>query len=144
MATVRLQIVNAIATALATATGLTVHRNLDYALRDTALPAIAVTSVEDAPDEANRIGAPLSGLAQEGLIEVAILVAGSANPEADADPYEAAVHGALYGATAFGGHNAVFSRVAAGWSFDLGDCAQRALRYRFAYASGMTDLEAST
>jgi hypothetical protein len=144
VATIRLEIVDAVAAALATATGLTVHRNLDFAVSAGALPALAVTSVEDAPDETNRIGASLSALAHECLLEVSILVAGSANPEAEADPYEAAVHAALYGATAFGGHNAVFSRVAAGWSFDLGDCAQRALRYRFAYASGMTDLEAST
>lgn len=139
MATVRLQIVNAIATALATATGLTVHRNLDYAIADGALPAIAVISVEDAPQEDSGINA----LRQSGLIEVAVLVSGSANPEAAADPFEADIHAALYAAHAFGGHAAFFQRVAASWQFDLGDSAARLLRYSFTYETALADLESA-
>lgn len=139
MSTVRLQIVDAAASAIATATALTVHRNLDYAIADGSLPAVAVTSVEDAPQEDSGMNA----LRQSGLIEVALLVSGSATPEADADPYEAAVHAALYGSHQFGGHAAFFQRVAASWQFDLGDSAARLLRYSFTYQTALADLESA-
>lgn len=139
MSTVRLQIVDAAASAIATATALTVHRNLDYAIADGSLPAVAVTSVEDAPQEDSGMNA----LRQSGLIEVALLVSGSATSEADADPYEAAVHAALYGSHQFGGHAAFFQRVAASWQFDLGDSAARLLRYGFTYQTALADLESA-
>lgn len=137
MASVRLQIVDAVAAALATATSLTVHRNLDYAIADTTLPAIAVTSVEDEPQDDGSMNL----LLQHCMLEIAVLVSRSANPEAAADPIEADIHAALYGSQSFGGHPAFFRRVAAAWQFDLGDSAQRLLRYDFTYKSALADLE---
>lgn len=139
MSTVRLQIVNAIATALGTATGLTVHRNLDYALQDTNLPALAVISADDAPTGEYAMAA----LSQRAQVDIAVLVGREANPEAAADPYEAQVHAALYGAQTFAGHHVVTRRVAGGWQFDLGDTAQRLLRYEFSYFCAVADLEAA-
>lgn len=138
MTTVRLQIVDAIATALAAATGLTVHRNLDYALEDTNLPVLALMSGDDAPTEAPG---PLGVLDQTALLDIAVLVAHSENPEAAADPYEAQIHAALFAATEFAGFGVLMDRLGGGWAFDLGDCAARSLRYRVGYRTSFTSLE---
>lgn len=138
MSTVRLQIVNAIATALATATGLTVHRNLDYALEDENLPALVVLSGDDAPDEAPT---QIHVLDQVMSLEITVLAAASANPEAAADPFEAAVHAALCGVATFGGHAVIVNRQGGSWAFDLGDIAARSVRYRIGYRTRWADLE---
>ena len=98
MSTVRLQIVDAIAAALATATGLTVYRNLDYALEDSNLPALVVASGEEQVSD-RMIGK----IDHQVMLDIAVLIAGSATPESAADPYEAQIHAALFGATSFGG-----------------------------------------
>lgn len=140
MTTVRLQIVDAIATALATATGLTVHRNLDYALEDENLPALVVMSGDDAPDEAPT---QIHVLDQVMSLEITVLAAASANPEAAADPFEAAVHAALCGAAAFGGHAVIVNRQGGSWAFDLGNIAARSVRYRIGYRTRWANLQAA-
>lgn len=138
MSTVRLQIVDAIATALGTATGLEVHRNLDYALEDENLPALVVMSGDDAPDEAPT---QIQVLDQVMSLEITVLAAASANPEAAADPFEAAVHAALCAAATFGGHAVIVNRQGGSWAFDLGDIAARSVRYRIGYRTRWADLE---
>ena len=140
MSTIRLQIVNAIATALGTATGLTVWRNLDFALETEKLPALVVMSGDDSPEPdltQNQV------LDQTVAIEVTVLIANSATPEASADPYEADVHSSLLGAASFGGHPVMIDRISGGWNFDLGDCAARHLNYRIAYRTRFADLESA-
>lgn len=136
MSTVRLQIVDAIAAALATATGLTVYRNLDYALEDSNLPALVVASGEEQVSD-RMIGK----IDHQVMLDIAVLIAGSATPESAADPYEAQIHAALFGATSFGGFPLLMERVSAGWQFDLGDCCARGLRYQFTHTTSMTSLE---
>lgn len=138
MSTVRLQIVDAIAAALALATGLPLYRNLDYALDAIKLPALVVVSGDDAPDEA---GSPLGMQYHSANLEITVLIAQSTNPEADADPLEALVHAALMGTAAFAGFTVMMNRLGGGWSFDLGDCAARHLTYRIGYRTNFTDLE---
>lgn len=138
MATVRLQIVAAVAAALDAALAIPVYRNLDYAISEGSLPALAVQSVDDATSEGR-----LNALEQEMQLDIVVLVSGSADPEAAVDPYEAAAHAVLYGAATFGGHPVVVRRIGAAWQFDLGDSAQRSLRYGIAYASAVADLEAA-
>jgi hypothetical protein len=135
--TVRLQIVEAMGTALATATGLTVHRNLDYALEDTNLPVLLVQSGEDAPLEAQTQNQVLD---QSMTVEITVLAAPSADPEGAADSKEAAVHAALMAATAFGGQPVIVERLGGSWAFDLGDITARSLRYRIGYRTRWADL----
>lgn len=137
MSTVRLQIVSAIATALATATDLTVFRNLDFALEEENLPALVVISGPDKPDEE---ATQISVLDQSAILEITVLVANSADPESAADTPEAAIHAALMGATAFAGHSVKVDRLSGDWSFDLGDCAARHLSYRIGYRTAFADL----
>jgi len=138
MASIRLEIVDAIATALATATGLTAWRNLDFALDEDKLPALVVLSSDDRPEESPTQIRTLDQLAD---IEISILVAGSENPEADADPYEVSAHAALMAAAGFGGHPVTVQRLSGGWNFSLGDCVARNLAYRIGYRSAWADLE---
>lgn len=137
MTTVRLQIVEAIAAALATATGLTVYRNLDYALEAEKLPVLLVQSGDDAPEESPT---QMQVMDQAMNLEVTVLAAASEDPEAAADPYEASVHAALCGAAAFGGHGVLVNRQGGSWAFDLGDIAARTLRYRIGYRTRWADL----
>lgn len=137
MSTVRLQIVEAIATALGTATGLTVFRNLDYALEAENLPVLMVQSGDDAPEEAPTQNQVLD---QVMNLEITVLAAANDDPEAAADPYEAQVHAALCGATAFGGHGVMVNRLGGSWAFDLGDIAARTVRYRVGFRSRWADL----
>lgn len=138
MSTVRLQIVDAIATALGSATGLTTHRNLDYALEAENLPVLVVMSGDDSPEEPSG---PLGMLDQTAMLDIAILVANSENPEAAADPYEAQIHAALFATGSFAGVSVLMDRQGGGWAFDLGDCAARSLRYRVGYRTSFTSLE---
>jgi hypothetical protein len=138
MSTIRLQIVDAIAAALGEATNLTPYRNLDFALEAENLPALVVIS---GPDRLDETPAPLSVMDQTAELEIVVLVANSANPEAAADPYEAFIHAALMAATDFGGHSVLMNRGGGAWSFDLGDCAARHLSYRVGYRTSFTNLE---
>lgn len=136
MSTVRLRIVDAMAAAIATATGLVPHRNLDYALESENLPAVVLQS---GPDRSQTgISAVLNSDAD---IEVHILVANSANPESAADAIEVQVHAALFADFRFGGLARELERVSADWNFDLGDCCQRSLVYRVSFAARLNDLE---
>jgi len=139
MTTVRLQIVDAIATALATATGLTVHRDLDFALESENLPALVIMPGPDRPDED---ATQIQVLDQSALLELTVLIARSATPEADADAHEATIHASLMAAATFGGQPVIMNRVSGEWSFDLGDCAARTLTYRFGYRTSFADLSA--
>lgn len=139
MSTVRLQIIDALAGKVRTATELPLFRNLDFALDADSLPALVVISGGDAPDVDLS---PLGVLDQTCDVEIDVLVAGSSNPEADADPYEAAIHAALMASSDFGGYSAEVARLGGQWSFDLGDCAARRLAYRLRYRSSHLSLEA--
>lgn len=139
MSTVRLQIVDALATTMGAATGLTVFRNLDFALDEVNLPALTVISGSDSPDAETS---PLGVLDQICDVEIDVLIAHSANPEAAADPYEAQIHAALMATSVFGGHSVDVARLGGQWSFDLGDCAARRLAYRLRYRSSHLSLEA--
>lgn len=137
MSTVRLQIVDAIAAALAQATRLPLFRNLDYALDEINLPALVVISGDDVPSADSPLGAQY----HDANLEITVLVAQSANPEADADPYEALIHATLMGGTVFASYPVMMNRLGASWSFDLGDCAARHLTYRVGFRTNFTDLE---
>ncbi|MBI3096341.1 MAG: hypothetical protein HYY97_15845 [Rhodocyclales bacterium] len=137
MTTVRLQVVDAVATALESATRLTLWRNLDYALESENLPALVVISGEDKPDENPS---PLGVLDQNVVIEIDVLLANSENPEAAADPYEAAIHAAMM-ASGFAGYGDLVRRLGGTWDFDLGDCAARRLAYRVGYRTAENNLE---
>lgn len=138
MATVRLAIVDEIASGLARSTGLRVHRNLDYAIEDRNLPAISVTSGNDQPADS---AAPLGVLDQEVQVDINIIVARSANPEATVDPHEAAIHSWLYSITELAGQPVLVDRISGAWDFDLGDCGARRLSYRFGYRTSANNLE---
>jgi hypothetical protein len=139
MSTIRLRIIDALATLLATATGLTVYRNLDYALEDDAFPALVIERGGDTPDEDVS---PLGVIDHQLLLKVMVVVAGSANPEAAADAYEAAIHAALMAATTAAGISIdVRWRGAMEPSFDLGDCGVFPLAYSVAFRTSYTSLE---
>lgn len=143
MTTVRLQIVDAIATAIAavaTPAGANIYRNIDHALSANRLPAIAIIDGEDAVDAE---AGPLNQLYQVAEIEFHILVANSETPAASADPFEAAIHGALMTPTSFASHPVRVERIGGTWQFGLGDCADREIRYRVRYVTSLDDLEAS-
>lgn len=136
MSTVRLQIISAVAAALETATGLTVYRNLDYALESENMPAIALQSGPD------RSETGINGVMNfDADIEIHILVANSSDPESEADQIEAQAHRALFADFRFGGLARNLERVSADWNFDLGDCCQRSLVYRVQFAARYNDLE---
>lgn len=137
MTTVRLQIVDAAAAALATATGLTVYRNLDYALDAGNLPALAVVSGDDAPGPDGSFDQAHT----EASIDIAVLIANDADPEAAADPYESQIHAAMMTPTGFAGHPVRMERGPGGWAFDLGDCAVRHLNYRVGFWTDRLNLE---
>ncbi len=141
MTTLRLQIVDAIADALAAAIPTAKHyRNIDYALEAQKLPAIAVQEQENAPDGQEG---PLTKLYQYVEIEFHILIARSSTPAKDADPYEALIHRTLMPATSFASQPVRIECLPASWEFNLGDCAARTLRYRVRYSTSLADLEAS-
>lgn len=139
MSSARLQIMNAIASALGTATGLVVYRNLDYALEDNQLPALVIERGSDMPDEQP---AQYGVLDHVVLLKVTVLVAGSNNPEATADAHEVAIHAALMSANVLGGF-----QVEVRWagapdpSFDLGDCGAFPQAYYIAFRTKYSDLE---
>ena len=135
--TVRLQVVEAVSTALGTAVALTVHRNLDYALEDGNLPVLLVQSGDDVPEDDPTQSQVMD---QTLILEITVLAAASADPESAADAYEATLHAALCGATAFGGHAVRVDRLGGSWAFDLGDIAARTLRYRIGYRTRWADL----
>lgn len=137
MSSIRLQVVDAIATALATATGLTVFRNLDQALDQRLMPAVVVRSSED-----RVLGQAISLLDQQADLEIIVLFAFGKTPEADCDPYECEIHAALMASPIFGGVTVLMERLGGMWTFDLGDCAARTLNYRFGYRTSVTSLEA--
>ena len=138
MTTVRLAIVDAIAVAIDTATGLKAYRNLDFAVEDRNLPVLAITSADDSPAD---VSGPLGSLDQQVLVDIGVLVAMSDNPEAAADPFEAQIHAALFSGATFGGQPVLVDRVGGSWAFDFGDCAARTLRYRIGYRTSFTSLE---
>jgi hypothetical protein len=137
MSTVRLQIVSAIAAALGTATGLVVYRNLDFALEDRNLPALVVRSLQDHPADSF-----ISFTEHQAEIEIVVLIAGTADPESAADPYEALIHAAIFASGSFAGHAVVMERISGSWDFELGDCCARHLVYRISYRTTTTSLEA--
>ena len=140
MSSVRLQIVEAIAAALATATGLTVHRNLDYALKANKLPAIALMSGRDEPTGAVYV----NYIEHIANITAFVLVAADGDPEAAADPVECGIHAALVAPATFGGHQLVsMARGQCDWNFDLGDCAARELSYSFGFITTLASLESA-
>ena len=141
MSSIRLQIVEAIAAALATATGLTVHRNLDYALKANKLPAIALMSGRDEPAGAGYV----SHIEHIANITAVVLVAADGDPEAAADPVECDIHAALVAHfPTFGVHQLVsMARGQCDWNFDLGDCAARELSYSFGFITTLASLESA-
>lgn len=141
MSTVRLQIVDAIAAAIAAAATTANHyRNLDHALAAGRTPAIAIIDGDDAPD---ADAGPLTKLHQVAEIEFHILVANCETPAASADPFEALIHGALMTPTSFASHPVRIERIGGAWQFGLGDCADREIRYRVRYSTSLDDIEAS-
>lgn len=139
MSTVRLRIVDAMAAAIAAATGLTPYRNLDYALEANNLPAVVLRAGHEGASAGE-----ISATTTEAEVEIHVLVSNSANPEASADPIDALIHRALFADFRFGGLARELNRVSAGWDFDLGDCCQRSLVYRVAYSTKVNDLELSS
>lgn len=140
MSSIRLQIVDAIATALHSATGLPVFRNLDYALRANKLPAIALMSGPDEPGAAGYV----NHLEHSAGIGVVVLVAADGAPETAADPHECTVHASLMAPASFGGH--AVSNMARGqcsWDFEFGDCAARHLAYSFTFITTLASLESA-
>lgn len=134
MSTTRLQIRDALAALVVSATGLAVHTNLDFALEDGALPCAAIVS---GSDEVDGAGSSLDGLreAQTARFRVDVLVAGSADPEAAADAFEGPLRAALRAGPTLGGL-ALLARYAGGqWEFDLGDCAVRRLFFQVDFIS---------
>lgn len=139
MSTIRLRIADAMASAISTATGLTPYRNLDYALEDKNLPAVALQS----GDEGDSSG--IGGVATtDAMVSIHILVAGSGDPELAADSLEAQIHAALFADLRFGGLARELRRVSGGWNFDLGDCCQRTINYQFFYNTRIDNLEAAS
>lgn len=124
MSTRRLQVRDALATLVATSTGLTVHKNLDFAIEDQLLPVGVVMSGNDAIDD------ELSDFDQDGITArfgVHILVARSTDPEAAADVFEALLQTALGADPTLGGVASLVRYRGGEWDFDLGDCAVRRL-----------------
>lgn len=135
-----MRVVDAVATALEAANHLNqlkLWRNLDYALESENLPALVVISGEDKPDE---MPSPHGVLDQTVDIEIDVLIANSENPEAAADPYEAAIHTVMM-ASGFAGYGDLVRRLGGTWDFDLGDCAARRLVYRVGYRTSENNLE---
>lgn len=133
--TARLGIRDALATLVGTATGLTPYLNLDFALSDETLPAVAITSGPDEIDD--EAGTHLSG-AYEGTtarFDVRVLVAGGSDPEAVADGYELAIRTAVKSDPTLS-DKATHTRYLGGdWDFDLGDCAVRRLAFQATFIS---------
>jgi hypothetical protein len=123
---------------LGAATGLKVHRNLDYALEDRNLPALVVISGDDQPD--NEFS-PVGLLDQQMDLQISILMARSPDPETTVDPHEAQIHARLVAATSFDGVPAMVRRIAGSWAFDLGDTCARHLGYRVSFRTSYADLE---
>jgi hypothetical protein len=132
MSTARLQARDALVERLEACSGLTVHRNLDYALEDRNLPTLAVQSGNDeALPEASSFAIE-SGSARFGI---AILVQSGADPEAAADVIEEALRADLKAHPTLTG-KAVSLRYQGGeWDFELGDLALRRLIYEVTFAS---------
>lgn len=141
MTTLRLQIVDAIAAAIATATPTAKHfRDLDYALESEKTPAVAVVSSDDMPEDGPQ---GLRRLFQQVDIDVHVLIGKSAAPETAADPFEAAIHKAIVVPASFASQAVRTERLPCSWDFSLGNCADRTLRYRIHYQTALEDLEAS-
>lgn len=122
MSTKRLQVRDALVATIKAATAMEPYLNLDHALEDRNLPAVAIVSGEDAPDDANST---FDELAWRGRFGVHVLVAANEDPEAAADAIETVILAALSADVSLGGI-ATRHEVAGGeWEFDLGDCALR-------------------
>lgn len=132
MSTARLAVRNALVSVIGTATGLTVYRNLDYALEERLLPAVAVTSDDDG--RATELDT-LDEQGRQARFFVHVLVAASADPEADADVIEDQFMAAVRADWTLGGA-AIYGEYLGGeWNFDLGDCAIRRLALEFNFYS---------
>lgn len=139
MSSIRLQIVTGLVVVLNSATSLEVYRNLDYALEDNNLPALAVRSGEDQVTDTDI--SATGDMEQQFNLDVSILIANSADPESAADVFEVQAHAALAGTSVIGTHAVEIERVSGGWDFDLGDCCERRIVYRVGYRSSIASLE---
>lgn len=133
MSTTRLAVRDALATLVATATGLTVHKNLDYAIQDENLPCAALQSGNDETDDA--AGTFLNNTREGGTARfgVNLLVASGSDPEAAADAYEAPIRAAILNDSTLAGEATEVRYLAGEWEFDLGDCAIRRLIFQATY-----------
>lgn len=131
----RLLAVEALATAAAAAAGLTLYRNLDYAIRDTKLPALVVVDGSDQP-----VPGYVTSQEWQAVVDVTVLVAASSNPAADADGYESLIHAAIVGLTTLGGVPVIVEPIGGDWDFSFGDCAARHCGYRITYQTAATSL----
>lgn len=126
MSTKRLLVRNAFIAAAQTATGLVPFRNLDFALAENRLPALAVLSAHDAVDD------DTGDFAEPGYVvrfEAHVLVAGASDPEAAADVIEKALRDALTANPTLTGLAIDVAYRGGDWNFDLGDCAARRLAF---------------
>lgn len=145
MATVRLQIVDAVSARIAAVTVGEPYRNLDQALEDENLknrPAVAVMSGPDGRSDKHRAPASGSMSVRDADVHVAILVAKSADPESAADAVESAIHAAIMTDTTLGGLALSIESLGGDWAFDLGDCCTRRLAYRITFRHQTAHLEA--
>ena len=135
MSTKRLQIRDALAALIATATGLTVHKNLDFAIEDQSLPVAAITSEHDAVDVDG--GSQFSGVPEmvHADFSVRLMVSRSADPESDADGHEQLLRAAVVSNASLGGLAVTTRYLGGDWDFDLGDSAVRRLVFKATFIS---------
>jgi predicted oxidoreductase len=125
-----LQVRDALATLVATAASLTVHKNLDYAILDENLPCAAIQSGNDEADDA---AGTLMNNSREGgsaRFAVNVLVAASDDPEGAADVFEALIRAAVLSNLTLSGKATQVRYLGGEWEFDLGDCAIRRLIFQ--------------
>lgn len=126
MSTQRLAVRDALIGLIETATGLTVYRNLDYAIETKRLPAVAVVSgPDDVDDETSDMDDP----GYEARFAVHLLVASSADPEAAADAYEDLIRAAVAASPSLSDLALDTTYRGGDWDFDLGSCAARQLSF---------------
>jgi hypothetical protein len=135
MSTKRLQVRDALISLIATATGLTPFTNLDFALEEAGLPAVAVVSESDSVDVEASSAVSSAPEVVQATFAVHLLVSRSADPESEADGIETLIRAALAANPSLGGV-AQYVRYRGGdWAFDLGDSASRRMVFRAVFIS---------
>jgi hypothetical protein len=132
MTTTRLLVRNALIARLETTTGMTALRNLDFAVEDRNLPALAVQSGnDDYYPEASTI----AGDAGQARFGVVLLVEASDDPEAAADVFEAAIRADLKANPTLSGAAISLRYLGGEWDFDYGDLALRRLIFEVIFTN---------